>query len=70
MEEMGLAMQIWHAYKSMVQENLESVLEVVVSSFVNSPYLIEVKHYFLSHTIHYLSYEHIDRVLASIEERF
>ena len=54
MEEMGLAMQIWHAYKSMVQENLESVLEVVVSSFVNSPYLIEVKHYFLSHTIHYL----------------
>ena len=51
MEEMALAMQIWHTYQTMVKSNLENVLEVVVNSFVNSPYLIEIKHYLLSQTI-------------------
>ena len=49
---------------------MDHVLEAVINSFINSPFLIEVKYYFLSQTIHYLSYEHIDRVLTSVEERF
>ena len=69
-DELALAIQIWDSYKSLVTENLDNVLEVLISAYEKSPFLIEVKNYFLSLTMHHLTYEHIDRVLISIEERF
>jgi len=53
-----------------VADNLDNVLEVLVSSFVSSPFYTEVKNYFLFMTINYFKYEHIDRILSSLESRF
>ena len=50
--ELALAMKIWHIYKgTLKQENLQGVLESLVNAYCKSPFLTEVKNYFLSLTI-------------------
>jgi len=53
-----------------IQENVELVIESLVFSFENSPTLICVKSFFLFLTLGHMTYKHIDRLLASMEERF
>ena len=70
MDELAIAMKIWHHYNSIVKQDLNKLMDVLVNAYVKSPFLIEVKNYFLYQTMHQLTHYHIDKVLTSIEERF
>lgn len=71
-EEMAVAVMIWHKYDQLLTsfEQIETVVQALVKAFVNSPYLMELKVYFVMQVEQFLSYEHIDQILTSMEERF
>jgi len=69
-DEFALALQIWSLKNNVIKENVSLVLESLVTSFESSPGLIFFKSYFLFLVLSKMTYEHVDRVLKVMEERF
>lgn len=63
---------MWNQYELelIAPDCLSEVLRSLVNSFVKTPQFLEVKIFFLLRVIDEFTYEHVDKILCSIEQRF
>ena len=71
-DELFIAFKIWRMYELELTSvrTIEPVLEALVKTFEGDEDLFEVKIYLLVQVRLYLTYEHVDRLLTSLEDRF
>lgn len=72
LDELAISFKMWKMYELLLMSPRykDRVLQEIVNTFVRTPYLLEVKIYFLLQVIDMLNYEHVDSILISCEERF
>ena len=70
--EFAIAINLWKLYDFALttKKNQQTVIRACVDAFVKSPDLLESKIYLIMQLLTSMGYEHIDRILSSMEERF
>ena len=64
-------MQFWYKYHLVLigPKAIDEVANACVNAFVKSPNQLEVKTYLITQILHRLTYEHVDTILTSMENR-
>ena len=72
MDDLAVALQIWKKWEELLTtgEYFDTIAKACVSAFGKSPDFLEPKTYFVMQLLHLFRYEHIDRILTSMEKRF
>ena len=69
-DELAVALKIWSDNKQYMVAKSKDLVEDFVKSFERSPVLHVIKSYFFAHMGQHLEYNHIDRILTIMEDRF
>ena len=70
LEELVIAMDIWKDYNLVLHEFIDETISAVCRSFEISASFLELKFFFLSKVLAQMSYQKIDRILDTFEQRY